>query len=231
MFSGLRWPGVRGEPVQLSLTAADGAPLPPREFAKLTARGSGARWKPGPVDGSWRDLADIELGEFQLCEWFARRRGDPAECLQIRRPSETSGTVYTSQWLGLVTAMQQAARMWEKRNDFGVSHPIAARKTEALSFLSHPVAVEALAHVRLVFANGALAYTTEKLASFLVLEAALAIERALPMRICLYCHSWFEIRRPGRSPQFCSASCRSAYRQKLKSENWSSNEWHQPDEA
>jgi hypothetical protein len=54
---------------------------------------------------------------------------------------------------------------------------------------------------------------TERFATYLVLSAASAIERGLPMARCLVCRSWFTIRRPARAPRFCSAACRTVHHQ------------------
>src|SRR5262249_2593928 len=125
-----------------------------------------------------------------------------------------------SQWLPLAIALQQAARAWEAPDEAGVSYFTRdrARRVEAALFLDQPVAQAALQKVKPTRdPDGfAVAFRTDKLDGFLIMQAALALERALPMTRCQVCGSWFDIRRPNRAPRFCSASCRALHYQQQK---------------
>jgi hypothetical protein len=61
-----------------------------------------------------------------------------------------------------------------------------------------------------------LAFVAPTLAAYLIARAALAIETPMPMRRCVHCRFWFEIRRILREPNFCSASCRALNHQLQK---------------
>jgi hypothetical protein len=240
-----RWPAAiaQAKPVMLTMTLSDGTPLPPRRFITITATGAGRSWLPEPVDATWRDLAETDLGDPAACQAFARRRGDPAGELSLlrahpkwgppldRRPGR-AGTgrafyadpvadnayrsVITSRWAPLAAALQQAASAWDPPDANGVSHPGGkARRNQAARFVDQPTAQEALKQVRIVRNPDGIgpAFQAETFAGFLVMSAWLAIDRALPMTRCRQCRSWFEMRRPGRFAQFCSASCRTLHHQ------------------
>src|SRR5262249_28052815 len=105
-------------------------------------------------------------------------------------------------------------------NEAGVSNPTKDkdRLTAARDFLVQPAARAALEEGLRATPDpgGLIANTTTRLDTFLVVRAAIALERKLPMRRCVACNSWFEIRRPKRAPRFCSASCRSIHHQQQK---------------
>ena len=248
IFAGRCWPAAvaQPEPGPQAIVPADGTPLPPRNFVKIVTTGDGRAWTPEPTDASWRDLADLDLTNPEACQAFARRIGDPSGKLSGGRPAgyvqelhryvgwrsggapprtqlhpAVPGTVVTSQWWGLATALQQAAQAWAAPGADGVSHPTKdkARLAEARDFLDQPAARAALDELRATRDPGGLiADTTTRLDTFLVARAAIALERAPPppMTRCLVCNSWFEIRRPKRAPRFCSASCRSIHHQQQK---------------
>jgi hypothetical protein len=207
---------------------ADGTPMAPTAFVRITTTGQGATWTPEPVDATWRDLAELDLSDPIACQVFARRRGDVAEKLSQGRPERhrlnqigqripmapaVPGVVTTSQWEPLALALQQAALAWEPADDGGgVSHFNKTRRREAQLFTKHPGAVAALKVARVDSdQDGSLVDQAHQLPAFLILSASLAIERGLPMKRCLVCGSWFSIRRPARAPQFCSASCRATH--------------------
>jgi hypothetical protein len=218
-FEGLRWPyAVATETVLVALTLDDGTPLPPRPFVELVAPGlaKGAHWRPTATDACWRDLAELNLSSHQDCQRFARRRGDLADGLKQGRlltPHKVErGKVVTSQWFPLAEALRQAALAWGPVDEFGVSHFLAAKRDEANAFLAHPAAATALDDQVKYIADpdrGGLADKAKGLAGFLAFSAAQAIERGLTMTKCKWCGFWFEIRRPARTPEYCSPACRT----------------------
>jgi hypothetical protein len=117
-------------------------------------------------------------------------------------------------------ALQQVARAWEAPDKAGVSYFTRdrARRAEAAHFLDQPAAQAALRKVEIARDpdGPGLADKTSALDGFLILRAALALERALPMTRCQVCGSWFDIRRPNRAPRYCSATCRTIHHQQQK---------------
>ena len=241
IFQGHRWSAAdaQAEPVVMGMTLADGTLLSPQNFVEITTTGDGRAWTPEPVDATWRDLAELDLADPDACEAFARRRGDPSGGLSKGRPQgwtlqaprqggpprnvphpAVPGRVVTSQWWPLAMALQQAARGWTPPDELGVSYPIrdSMQWAEAWRFLDHPVAQAALDKIRVTRDPDGLglADKTSALDGFLIMRAALALERKFPMTRCSVCGSWFDIRRPNRAPRYCSATCRTIHHQQQK---------------
>jgi len=200
---GHRWPAAHAESPPRPLVVGGTA----SRFVVITVSGEGRAWSPEPVDATWRDLAELDLADPIACQAFARRRGDPSGVLSPTSP------IVTHQWSALATGLQRAATAWSRPDDDGVSSVILDRAARAA------LAAQLFEQITLaapwIGLDGDFGWSlnTDRFDNFLICSAAQALERALPMRRCTVCGSWFEIRRPNRSPRFCSASCRALHHQ------------------
>jgi len=235
IFQGRSWPAAEAEPtpVPQNILLADGTLLSQRNFVRLISRGNGRVWTPEIVDGSWRDLSELDLADPAACQTFARRIGDPVGALGMSRPAgytqdrphgggpprtrfypAVPGSVSTGQWLPVASALQLLAQAWDAPDARGISCVNGTNRRVLLQdFLAQLAVQTALKELRVIASDGTLADTTTRLDTFLIMQAANALARALSMRRCIQCESWFEIRRPKSEPRFCSASCRALYHQ------------------
>ena len=220
IFSGLRWPTAQPAYDYQLATAllSEGG----REVVDAVRRsrgcvdiavhsGEGRIWTPEPVDASWRNFANLELGSEKDCVAVVRRRGDPFEI----RP--TPFQINTAQWFFLQQALLLASVLWGDPDKNGLSYPLD-RPTGARAFFDDPFAMSMVKSLTIApHPSGiGLAVVAPTLAAFLIARAALAIEKPMRMRRCLHCGFWFEIRRILREPRFCSASCRTLNHQHQK---------------
>jgi hypothetical protein len=216
IFSGTRWQAAQvtgSEPVRFRAFPRGSGPAPPsRTIFTLTASGHGRGWSTDQPLAFWRDFAKIDLNSANAVLDFVRRRGDPFGFL------DAGEETHTGHWANLKALLQVAAQAWEPPGARCVSRITADAKRVKLAehFLeSDPKPF--LADVKPVLdpAGGArIVLHVETLAAFMVLSAASAIERRVPMRRCDHCGSWLEFTR--RDTRFCSASCRSLHSQQRK---------------
>jgi hypothetical protein len=220
VFSGLRWPTAQPAydyQLATALLSESG-----REVVDAVRRsrgcvdiavhsGEGRIWTPESVDASWRNFATLELGSEKDSVAFVQRRGDPLES----RP--TPFHINTAQWIFLQKALLLASALWGDPDKNGVSYPLD-QPTGVRAFFDDPFAMSMVKSLNIApHPSGiGLAVVAPTLGAFLIARAALAIEKPMPMRRCLNCGFWFEIRRILREPRFCSASCRTLNHQHQK---------------
>jgi hypothetical protein len=230
VFRGMRGPAATGAGRQtIAVPRADGSLQAVRGFVSISTTGDGRSWKPEITDGTWRDLADLDLDSFPDCTAFVRRRGDPHGLLKKSGTEPGSGFNYvnTSQWLYLAEGLRAAANAWDAPGEDGISRVTTdpARLRDAAGFLDLPGAAHALKSLALTRdpeGSLGLALTTTSPAAFLVASAAAALQRRADMRHCRHCQGWFEITRS--DVRFCSASCRATHH---KTEKEASHGEHQ----
>jgi hypothetical protein len=218
IFDGIRWPTAieslpKAERLRLALYKAKGLAVPADfrigiDFNHLPVAvntGTGRSWTPEPVDATWRSFADLDLYSPRECAAFVRHRGEPFAT--IRR---TPFHINIVEWPLLKRALLPGSLLWGEPDKNGISYPLD-RPTGARLLFDDPYAVSMAKNLIVVpHPSGVgLAIKAPTLAAYLIARAALAIENPLPMRRCLHCGYWFEIRRILREPSFCSASCRA----------------------
>jgi hypothetical protein len=254
-FSGLRWPrceAVLG-PHRAVMPRSVGFESDRQGYADISvavASGKGRPWTPELADATWRTLSELDLSDPAACADFVSRRGDPTSALQPDRP------VISLHWANLAETLTLAALAWQPLDAHGNSWPIkdrAARDRVREQFLTMP-------YVQMVFrptyhfvvggtgvlkreqethemeigfgaSSSGLTLNPQTLGAFLILRAIHALADPVPMRRCLHCSYWFEIRRIQRRPQFCSPSCRAIYHQENPSNGKLQKEHHEGGDA
>ena len=187
---------------------------PPRTIFKIAASGGGRRWLVDQPQAFWRDFAEFDLNNADAVLGFVQRRGDPFGVL------DAGGESDTGHWTNLKALLSTASQAWDPAGANGVSRIASDTKRIRLAehFLrSNPQPY--LDQVKTVLADDGpriTAMRAETLAAFMVLSAADAVERRIPMRRCDHCASWLEFTR--NDARFCSASCRSLHSQKQRKE-------------
>lgn len=213
VFEGTRWPSARvvgAEPMHFLLfgTTADAAAYSPprRTIFTLSTTGKGRRWSTDRPLGFWRDFVEIDLENSEAVTAFIRRRGDPQG--QLDAGAET----HTGHWFSLAVYLRTAAQAWEPEDADGVSSLTTApdRLSYANFFLRDPEipVVKDIEPVLDPHGPG-LSFRARSLHAFMLMSAASALERRVPMRRCSHCHSWFEALR--RDTRYCSSSCRALH--------------------
>src|SRR5262249_48426581 len=156
--------------------------------------GFGRRWEATEPQAFWRDLAELDFNNQQAVLALIRRRGDPGGVLSPR--AET----HTGRWSDLAALLGVAALAWEPADTSGVSNVttdlhrlwqadhFAHGKELALRLLKDDLEVVSRP-------AGGLMLRACSLGAFMVVSAASALERRVPMRRCALCASWFELAR------------------------------------
>jgi hypothetical protein len=212
IFLGMRWQVARiaGE---LPMRTHPRADHPPRTIFTVAASGRGRRWSTDQPLAFWRDFAEIDLNSADAVLGFVQRRGDPFSVL------DAGGETHTGHWTNLKALLLTAAQAWDSAGANGVSR--IAADTKRIRLAEHFLKSDPrpfLDQVKLVPADDGppIALRAETLAAFMVLSAADAVERRVPMRRCDHCASWLEFTR--NDARFCSASCRSLHSQQQRKE-------------
>jgi hypothetical protein len=177
----------------------------------LAATGKGKAWSTTRPLALWRDFTalahhDAEAEAKALA--FVRRWGDPKGEI-----NDKDGKTESFDWVVLTASLFHIAQVWSAPDADGVSHygNDLARLREAHSYWRQfllPNFIRADVELEVDPAGGTdLVLRAKTLAAFMGLSASSAMARAVPMRRCQYCTSWFELGR--RDARFCSASCRA----------------------
>ena len=219
VFSGLRWPKAELRFYRrFSRETYEIGPYEDRvtedrdQFDIVVRTGEGRLWTPEPIDASWRNFGDLDFGSAADCVLFVQRRGAP-----LKTGATTPFQMNTAEWAMLKVALFRASKYWSQPDKKGISYPLPADGTG--TFLDDdPYAASMLRSLTVTSHPGGvgLALQARTLAIFLVARAAIATQKPMPMRRCVQCGFWFEIRRLLREGTFCSASCRALNHQPKK---------------
>jgi hypothetical protein len=159
--------------------------------------------------GFWRSFSEIPLDNGGAIAAFVQRYGDPHGMLDAGEP------MHTGHWKNLSALLGVAARSWEPADKHGVSHFTSdLQRIHSAEWFLRDNPAPLLKDTEPMFdprGGVRIVLRANKLASFMALSAASAVERRVPMRRCQHCGHWLEMDR--RDRRFCSSSCRSFHSQ------------------
>ena len=169
--------------------------------------GNGRPWHTATPQGFWRDFGTLNLADEDAVTAFVQRRGDPLGVMIVRVPSSSD----VAQWqMPLHFGLGLLARCWTEAGERdGVSQCIGAGRDVA-TFWRRTLQPAIVGDVEMIAADEGVRFIprARTLGAFMVLSAISALERAVPMRRCQHCGSWFEVRHARM--RVCSATCRVA---------------------
>jgi hypothetical protein len=196
IFEGTRWQKARAVPAGSMLF-------------EVTATGRGRKWSTNTTLGFWRTFSETPLDDGEAIAAFVQRYGDPHGMLDAGEP------MHTGHWKNLSALLGVAARAWEPEDKHGVSHFSSdPQRNQLAQWHLRDEQAPLLKDAQPIFdpSGGTnVVLRASRLASFMALSAASAIERRIPMRRCQHCGHWLEMDR--RDKRFCSSSCRSFHSQ------------------
>jgi hypothetical protein len=201
IFQGTRWQTARAVPAGSTLF-------------EITATGHGRKWSTNSTRGFWRSFSEIPLNDGDAIAGFVQRYGIPWGQLDAHRP------VHTARWGELASGLAAVAEAWDQDlppttdvNIFGFDLKSHERAIQIVRNDLWPQ-IRGDVRVELATIDAIVVPIAGSLAAFMVLSAASALQRQVPMTRCRYCGHWLELDRLDR--RFCSSSCRSFHSQQRK---------------
>jgi len=174
----------------------------------VTSASAGRQWSATEPECFWRSFSELNFtkGDGADVLHFVRRRGDPFNALAQRQQTDTTEWVHPALDLAKVAAAWEPQAGHDGVSRLGEDHERQQEAEEVLRTALLPHAVRDC-DVALDPAGPGATVSARSLLAYMTLSAASAFRRAAPMRRCMNCLQWYELRRTDM--RFCSASCRA----------------------